>query len=139
MKLKIDVKKFSGKQNEIAQLELDYPEGIKTVRELLTETVKIMVAEYESRIERGEALAVLTKQEMEDKSVSGKIGFGINYGKKRPDLQKSIQAALECFEDGIVVLFVEGEQVEKLDEHISLNEGSRLVFVRMVALAGRMW
>lgn len=139
MKLKINVKKFSRKQNEIAQRELDYPTGMATVRELLTETVKIMVAEYKSRMDSGEVLKVLTKQEIDDKSVSGKIGFGVNYGEKNPNLEKSIQAALDCFEDGMVILFIDGTQVEKLDERVSLKEGSELTFVRMIPLAGRMW
>lgn len=139
MKLKINIKKFSKKQNEITQIEMDYSDGIQTVRELLTETVKIMVTEYKQRVDNGELLSVLTKEQIEDKSVSGKIGFGINYGKKRPDLEKSIQSALECFEDGIVVLFINGEQVEELDAGIFLKDGDELTFVRMVPLAGRMW
>lgn len=139
MILKINVKKFSKKQNEITQLERDYPDGMKTVRDLLTETVKIMVTQYESRMDSGEMLKVLTKQDIEDKSVSGKIGFGIHYGKKRPSLEKSIQSALECFEDGMVVLFIDGKQVENPDEHIELKEGSELTFVRLIPLAGRMW
>ena len=139
MKLKINIKKFSKKQNEITQIEMDYSDGIQTVRELLTETVKIMVTEYKQRVDNGELLSVLTKEQIEDKSVSGKIGFGINYGKKRPDLEKSIQSTLECFEDGIVVLFINGEQVEELDAGIFLKDGDELTFVRMVPLAGRMW
>ena len=139
MKLKINVKKFSRKQNEIAQIELDYPVGMENVRDLLAETVKLMVAEYQSRMERKEVLTVLTKQDIEDKSQSGKISFGINYGEKRPDLEKSIQAAWECFEDGIVVLFIDGEPAEEIDAKLSLQEGSELTFVRMTPLAGRMW
>lgn len=139
MKLKINVKKFSRKQNEIARLELDYPVEMRTVGELLTETVKIMVKEYEARINQGEALTALTNQEIEDKSSQGKIGFGINYGQKRPDLEKSIQAALECFADGIVILFIEGEQVEEPEQEIALQEGTELTFIRMTPLAGRMW
>ncbi len=139
MKLKINVKKFSRKQNEIAQLELDYPVGVKTVKDLLIETVKIMVSEYEARMDSGEALKALTKQEIEDMSQSGKIGFGVNYGESCPDLEKSIQAALECFADGIVVLFVDGQQVEELQERLIMQEGSELTFIRMTPLAGRMW
>lgn len=139
MKLKINVKKFSKKQNEIAQIEMDYPGGVQTIRDLLTETVTIMVSEYTKRMDQGERLSVLTKKEIDDKSTSGKIAFGINYGKNRPDLEKSIQAAWECFEDGIVVLFINGEQVEELETSVSLQEGDELTFVRMVPLAGRMW
>ena len=139
MKLKINIKKISRKQNEIAQIEMDYPNEIQTVRELLKETVKIMVTEYKQRMNNGELLSVLTQEQIEDKSGSGKIGFGINYGKKRLNLEKSIQSALECFEDGIVVLFINGEQVEELDAGIFLKDGDELTFVRMVPLAGRMW
>lgn len=139
MKLTINVKKISRKQNEIAKMEMEYPDGMKTVRDLLTETVKIMIRQYTSRMDKGDVLTLLTKTQIEDKSASGKIGFGINYGKKRPNLEKSIQAAMECFEDGMVVLFIDGTQYESLDEHIELNEGNELTFVRMIPLAGRMW
>lgn len=139
MKLVIHVKKLSRKQNKIAQLELDYPEGMETVEELLTETVKLMTARYEERMEGSEALTVLTEQEIADKSQSGKIGFGVNYGDKKPNLDKNIRAALECFADGMVVLFVDGEQKEALGEKLSLREGSELTFVRLIPLAGRLW
>ncbi len=139
MKLTIRVKKFSRRENQIASLVYEYPDTMTTVRDLLAETVKRMVDDYVKRMNSGDALKVLTEADISDQSVSGKIGFGKNYGKKRPDTQHSIQAAWECFEDGIVVVFADGVRLEKLEEQLAVRDGSELTFVRMTFLAGRMW
>ncbi len=139
MKLTINIKKFSRKENQIAQLTYEYPDNMTTVRDLLAETVKRMVAGYVKRMDTGEALQVLTEKEISDQSASGKIGFGRNYGTKRPDIQQSIEMAWTCFADGIVVVFADGMQLEELDEELTIRDGSELTFVRMTFLAGRMW
>ena len=102
--------------------------------------VTSMVADYKKRKKQDENfLSVLTNQEIEEKSASGKIGFGLIYGQKNPKLESSIQAALQCFEDGMVVLFVDGVQLERLEDEVQLLEGSELTFVKLIPLAGRMW
>ena len=140
MHIKVNIKKSSGKRNEIIQQEFNCPEDIKTVKELLVAMVTSMVADYKKRKKQDENfLSVLTNQEIEEKSASGKIGFGLIYGQKNPKLEPSIQAALQCFEDGMVALFVDGEQKERLEEEVCLREGSELTFVKLIPLAGRMW
>ncbi len=44
--------------------------------------------------------------------------------------------AREAFDDGLYFMFVDDRQVESLDEVLMLRDGSRLLFVRLVALAG---
>ena len=138
--VKINVKKSTGKQNEIIQKDFDCPKDVVTVKELLTVMVTSMLAEYKKRGKREENfLPVLTNLEIEEKSTSGKIGFGLLYGRKNPKPEASIRAALQCFEDGMVALFVDGVQMEHLEDGVKLQEGSELTFVRLVPLAGRMW
>ena len=140
MKLNINVKKITRKQNGIASMTIECPQKIGNVAELLEAVVTHMVAEYKKRKEQSEELLpVVTGQEIEEKSASGKVGFGILYGRKNPSLKKSIQTAQQCFEDGIVALFVDGKQLLRLEEEIELTEESELTFVRLVPLAGRMW
>lgn len=140
MQIKVNIKKVSGKQNEIAQITYDCPADTKNVRDLLTAVVTSTLDDYKVRQRRGEELfTVMTGQEIEEKSGSGKIGFGILYGKKNPSLEKGIQAALQCFVDGMVALFVDGKQMTELEEEVILQEGSELTFVRLIPLAGRMW
>lgn len=139
MEIKISCKNIAKRRNSIQTISYQYDAPLKTVRDLLTETVKINVAEYEKRQESAEVLRILSSEEITDKSMQGKIGFGTIYSARKPRLENAIQTALECFEDGIVVIFADGTQLAGLEEPLALHEGSEVTFVRMTMLAGRMW
>lgn len=139
MELKISCKSAAKRRSSVQSVSYQYDAPIRTVRDLLTQTVKINVAEYQKRQESSELLHILTKEEIEDKSTQGKIGFGRIYGERKPQLDKAVQTALGCFEDGIAVVFADGKQLLTLDEPLTLHDGSEITFVRMTLLAGRMW
>lgn len=139
MKVKINVKKFSRRQDCIAQIEYDYPETIRDVRGLIKETVNASVAGYLDRAAQSGLLHILSAETTEDMGKSGKISFSVNYGSKLPQLEDSIRTALEGFEDGLAVIFLDGKRLEDLEETIQLMPGSELTFVRLSPLAGRMW
>lgn len=139
MEIKISCKNVAKRRNSIQTISYQYDVPLKTVRDLLTETVKINVAEYEKRQESAEILRILSGEEIADKSTQGKIGFGTIYSERKPKLENAIQTAWKCFEDGIVVVFADGTQLTELEELLALQEGSEVTFVRMTMLAGRMW
>ena len=90
-------------------------------------------------MEQSELLKYLTNEEIQDKATTGKISFGVNYNGMSADTEKAIRNALQSFEDGIFRIFVDGEELESLEQPVSLHEGSELIFVRLTMLAGRMW
>jgi len=139
MELKIHCKSVSKRRNAIQTISYIYEEPIHTVKDLLAETVKINVAAFEERRENAALLKVLTKEEIDDKAEAGKIGFDRIYGDRKPDIKKAVESAIECFQDGLVVIFIEGEQVTKLEEQLTLKDGDEITFVRMTMLSGRMW
>lgn len=139
MKVKILVKKLGKNRAETAPVFYDYPEGIQSVRELLRETVRLNLQEYEKGKQEDAILQVLSRQEQETQAKSGKISFGIHYNTKKPDLDQAVDHAWQCFEDGIAALFVDGERPQGLDDAVCLKEDSELIFIRMTLLAGRMW
>lgn len=139
MELKISCKSVSKRRNTIKSIIYQYENPIHTVKDLLEETVRINVAEYGKRQESSEVLKVLSNDDIEDMAVAGKVGFGVNYGNKKPDVDKAIQNALECFQDGLVVVFIEGNQFTNQDDPLSLKDGDEITFVRMTMLSGRMW
>lgn len=139
MDLKINCKSVAKRRNAIQQIIYHYDMPLVTVKDLLTETVKMNVAEYENRQENSELLRFLTKEEIEEKGTQGKIGFGRIYGERKPNVEKAIQSSLECFEDGMVVVFAGDRKLSGLDEALDLQDGSEITFVRMTMLAGRMW
>lgn len=139
MELKINCKSTAKRRNTVQSISCHYEKPVGTVRELLTETVRINVAEFQKRQESAELLKILSGEEIESKKTTGKIGFGRIYGGRSPKLEAAVQTALEAFEDGLICVFVDGEQKEHLEDALALKEGSEITFVRLTMLAGRMW
>lgn len=139
MKVLVNMKKLGSRRNSITQVPYELEPVPTTVRELIIQMVSICVHDYNTRMESQELLKNLSQAEMEDKAAAGKISFGVNYGEKKAEEDKAIANALQCFEDGIFRIFCGTEQLQKLEDTITLTEESELTFVRLTMLAGRMW
>lgn len=133
------MKKLGSRRNSITQVPYELEPVPTTVRELIVQMVSICVSDYNGRMESRELLKNLSQAEMEDKAAAGKISFGVNYGEKKAEEEQAIANALQCFEDGIFRIFCGTEQLQKLEDTITLTEKSELTFVRLTMLAGRMW
>jgi hypothetical protein len=108
-----------------------------TIQELITELVSIQVQTYNQQ-GHGAALQFLTNQGIEDRAAIGKVGFQTIYNEEKADLAKSIQMALQAFEDGLFKVFI-NETEQEIQAPFSLKEGDQLVFIKLTMLAGRMW
>ena len=139
MKININIKGYSQKKASILKMSYDYISNPKNVRELLEETVKITLDRYMDDRQAGDLLKALSNEEIEEEALSSKISFGVRYNENHPDETKAIENALQCFEDGMVALFINGRQYEDIDEEISLKENDEISFIRLTFLAGRMW
>lgn len=139
LKVYVNMKKLGSRRNSIVQIPYELDPVPTTVQELITQMVSICVSDYNTRMESKELLENLSQAEMEDQAAAGKISFGVNYGEKKAEEDKAIANALQCFEDGIYRVFVGQEQLQKLEDKITLSEESELTFVRLTMLAGRMW
>ena len=137
MHLYINMKQLGKRKNTIDKVVFSYEKAPEDLRELIGETVKICVADYIDRMDKGEA--VLSEEQIEDMSQIGKIAFGIVYGGKKPDVQKAIETAVQGFEDGLFRVFLGDRELEKLDEKVEFAEGNEITFIRLTMLAGRMW
>lgn len=139
LKLKVNIKGISNKQNKIKQIDIICKGPIKTVKDLICEVVRSCVADYNDRKDQSELLKVLSKEQIEDQALSGKVAFGVNYGDKKANIKQAEKNALQAFEDGVVVIFVDRKKLLNLEDEITLTDGSELTFVKMTMLAGRMW
>lgn len=137
MHLYINMKQLGKRKNMVDKVEFSYEKAPESLRELIGETVKLCVADYIDRMDRGEA--VLSEKKIEDMSQIGKIAFGIVYGEKKPDVQKAIETAVQGFEDGLFRVFLGDRELENLDEKVEFAEGNEITFIRLTMLAGRMW
>lgn len=137
MHLYINMKQLGKRKNTIDKVAFSYEKAPEDLRELIGEMVKICVADYIDRMDKGEA--VLSEEQIEDMSQIGKIAFGIVYGEKKPDVQKAIETAVQGFEDGLFRVFLGDRELENLDEKVEFAEGNEITFIRLTMLAGRMW
>ncbi|MBR4629934.1 MAG: hypothetical protein IKO57_05790 [Treponema sp.] len=148
MKIKVNVKNAGSRRPCVEETEFDLGEKFSpnsTVAEFLDEITRICVSEYNERRKNGEILKVLSERQIEEKSRSGKIGFGVNYGEKDSSLENAIANTRQCYLDGLFALFIDGKEIAGLDSsaplenRIEIREGSIVTFIRLTMLAGRMW
>ena len=140
MTVQVNIRQIGQRKQTVQPIPFELSGTPQTVRELITQTVTTCVREYEKRQERsGDIPAPLTAQQITDMSDIGKIAFGINYGEKKPDLQKAVENALQAFEDGIYRVFINDKELSAPDEKIEICEGDTLTFIKLTLLAGRMY
>ena len=137
MTLYMNMKQLGKRKDTVHKVPFEYANAPGTLRELITETVKICVAQYISRMERGDE--VLTNEEIDDMAAIGKIAFGIVYGEKKPDVNEAVETAVQGFEDGLFRVFRGLDELTDLDREEKFNEGDEITFIRLTMLAGRMW
>lgn len=139
MQILVNVKRIGKRKNSITKIPYNLEKTPKTVKELITEVVKICVIEYNQKLENKEILNALSYQEIEEKAEVGKIGFGVLYGENQAVFKEALENAIQSFEDGIFRIFIGEEEVKTLYQNIQFEEQSELTFVRMTMLSGRIW
>lgn len=143
MKIQINVKGVSRRRAAIAQISRDYPDGGMTAEAFLGETVRQTLRDYDKRREEDALMRLFSPdsagEAVEDMAVSGKVSYGALGDERRADPDKAVENALQCFDDGIVALFADGVRYTKREDELPLRDGSEVTFIRLTALAGRMW
>ncbi|MBT32547.1 MAG: hypothetical protein CMO01_23025 [Thalassobius sp.] len=110
-----------------------------TLKKLIEAVVTQQVEAFNARKSEKNLIKYLQKSEIDTQKESGKIGFNDSYNDTKADVNAAIDNALLAFEDGIYCVFVDEEQVEKLEEQIQITESSTLYFIRLTFLAGSIW
>lgn len=128
------------KKADIEPVPFVLEEKPETVRDLLTGLVCLGVREYNAKKDAGQILPYLTKEEIQDKAAAGKVAFDVHQGEEAQE-EKSVENAIQCFEDGIYRVFAGEEELTKLEEQIPWNENEDTIFtfIRLAMLAGCLW
>lgn len=112
------------------------PENRMRLRDLIARVVQEEVRAFQQRQEERRLARILTKGEVEQAIVRGKVDMGERDSKQKVDPQAAVETALQAFEDGLYYVFVGGEQVQNLDDEVTVRADTRVTFMRLVALAG---
>ena len=107
-----------------------------TLRELIARVVVEEVVTFRQRQEERRLVRVLGRAEIERGLAAGKVEMGGHERQQAVDPDAAVAAAIQAFVDRLYLVFVDGQQQMDLDAAIALAPGSRVSFVRLVALAG---
>ena len=107
-----------------------------TLRELITRIVHEEVRAFEQRQQERKLVRILTEKEINAGLEKGRVDSGGRDLHQEVDADQAIATALQAFEDGIYLVFLDGEEQRELDRQVYLQPDSKLTFVRLVLLAG---
>jgi len=126
-------------KKKVHTIELQFETVPKTLGELLGACVESGVAAFNEKRENNKLLPFLSPSQIEEQSTSGKVGFGEINNNEKADVEKSLEEVYQAFLDGLFVVFIDEEEIKKLDQEIDLKEGVELTMIRLTFLTGRLW
>lgn len=139
MQIYINMKTVGSRKSPLAKTLYEIPDSVSTVGELLKSLVEIEVERYNQKNADGMLVNFLTMTQIEEQAMSGKVGFGRVYSDKKQDLEKAVENALQCYQDGLVRVFRNEQELERLEETVHFESGDEITLIRLTFLSGRMW
>ena len=130
--------KLAGQRTGLFQpRELEWPETREMqLSELITAVVHDEAEQFRSRQAENRLLRVLNPDQIAEGVERGKITSGGSDLDQAVNGGQAVATALQAFEDGFYFVFVDNEQIESLDQKVTVAPTSTLLFVRLVPLAG---
>lgn len=128
--------KIVGRRTPFEHRPVDLPGTAYTLGELLTHLVTLEVSAYTDRQQRVGLLRVMTEPELGSAAASGRVAVAPQAHSGPADLAEARRVALRAFGDGMYYVFVDDQQIETLDEPLTLRADSTVLLLRLTALAG---
>lgn len=139
MDIYVRVKAIGKRKDILAPTPYTIPDGICSLRQLLSAVVQKEVAQYNSKETEAQLIPFLTQQELDDQAKIGKVSFGTIYSDKKADPGKAVANAIQCWEDGLVRVFMNDEELAELDAPLTIEAQAVFTFMRLTFLAGSIW
>ncbi|HAS40802.1 MAG TPA: hypothetical protein DCS93_10000 [Microscillaceae bacterium] len=147
MKIYFSVKRLGKKRpfidRKTIEIEGNYQESY-ALQTILTQIVTQQVNEFNQRREEKSLFTflkedALTEENIKEEAATGQVKFGAIYNAEKAQLEKAIETVLLAFEDGLIAVFVNDDQIEDLSQLIMVDENTVFTFVRLTFLVGRSW
>ena len=146
MKIYLQQKRPGRARQAIASCPIELPAGLNTTGALISSLVRIIVSAYNDRIDDVPAdpdadcrANPIPEDQINDLAEAGRVAFGLICNNRKEDTEKAIANALQCYEDGLFKIFLNGSLLGPNESEIELTDGDTLTIVRLTMLSGRMW
>lgn len=134
--LTISGKVLGKSQNLFTTWQMDVPASPLTLAQLLTQIVRSEVAAFQARQTERQLTKVLGLVEIEAGAAAGKVSSGGSEIDRVVDAAGAVETALQAFQDGFYLVFIDDEQQEDLQAVVTLKTTSELLFLRLTPLVG---
>lgn len=133
-----------GRAVELEPVLLELLEEQISVRELVRRTVEEQVRDLIGRraLDNKSARQTLERQYLTDEEIAAAAAQGrvslpkLSSSGTNLNAEREVERALKAFESRKFQIFIEGRQIESLDEQLSFREQTRVTFLRLMPLAG---
>jgi hypothetical protein len=116
--------------------QLSIPAGRLTLQELLMQIVQSEVTEFQERQSQRRLTRILSATDIDLGMSRGKIESGGSELDQAVDVEGAIEAALQAFQDGFYIVFINEQQQENLADLVEVGLNSELLFLRLTPLVG---
>ena len=135
--LNIQLKRLGKKNIQTIDYAItDYPNSL---RQLIEICVKSELKKYNDKRTNNHLINFLSTEAIQHQCKLGKIDFGYIKNNTTAVLEQSLDNALQGYEDGLYLVFIDGEEIDELDQQIDINKASVVAFLRMTFLTGTYW
>jgi hypothetical protein len=134
--LTVSGKVIGKSQNLFTSWQMELPNQQLTLGKLLAQIVQAEIGAFRDRQSQQRLTKVLGLVEIEAGVALGKIDSGGSELDQPVDEQKAIENALQAFQDGFYLVFIDDQQQEDLADLVDLKANSELLFLRLTPLVG---
>ncbi len=134
--LTISGKVLGKSQNLFTSWQMSLSEQPLTLAELLAQIVRSEVRAFRDRQADARSTKVLGIIDIEAGVALGKISSGGSDLEQVVDVEGEIDNALQAFQDGFYLVFIDDVQQEDLKAVVNLKIDSELLFLRLTPLVG---
>ena len=139
MQVYVRVKTLGKRKDALQLMPYELPDSVGSLRQLITAFVEYEVERYNQKEADAHLMPWLTAQQVDDMVETGKVGFGGIFSDHKADREHAIENAIQCCEDGMVRVLMDGTELTEPDAPLTVREGAVFTFIRLTFLAGRMW
>jgi hypothetical protein len=112
-------------------------EAAPPLRDVIAAIVRDQVRQFQDRQAQRQFLRALTERELAAGAERGKIeSGGSDVPPQAVDPDVAVETALTAFEDGLYLVVVDEQPIQRLDERVAIRSDSQITFVRLTLLAG---
>ena len=139
MKIYVNVKSIGKRKPALSAIPYDLPASPRNLRQLFSAIVESEVTAYNQKQTIPQLVPYLTAAQIEDQALCGKVSFGNIYSDNSADKSAALKNVLQCWEDGLIRVFMNETELTALDDDLIIKENTLFTFIRLTFLAGRMW